>query len=300
MRLKKIDCVICDGDAGYRVKYPQQINEQVDVDFTARKPPRHSHFRIVECLTCGLVYSSPIFPEEKIIELYRESDFLDEIQLQNMVQDYVENFKKAIDIFGQPDRLLEIGCGNGFFLRELENKYGISEIVGVEPGKAAVAKAAPELRARIINDVFHEGLFDQEYFDMVCIFQIMDHVVDPNRFLGNIYRVLRKGGLLLSINHNVRSWFPKLFGRKCPMFDIEHIYLFDLSTMRKILQKHHFNPLVVNNIRSGYCLRYAVKMLPFPALMKEYLLSFIKMSRSLDDFRFRASAGNMLAIAKKA
>lgn len=297
MQLKDIDCPICGRDAGYRVKYPQQIYKQ-DLDFTARKTPRHSHFRMVECLKCGLVYSSPIFPEENILQFYRESDFLDEQQLQHMAQDYLEHFRSALNIFGKATRLLEIGCGNGFFLKELE-RYNISEIIGVEPSKTAVKRASPGVRSYIINDNFHEKLFDKEYFDMVCIFQVIDHVVDLNYFLKNIHRVLRKGGIFLSINHNIRSWFPKLLGKKSTMYDIEHIHLFDLSTMTKILEKHNFEPLVVKNIKTSYCLDYVIKMFPLlPNKMKENLLSVLS-SRSINNFCFQVSIGNMVAISKR-
>jgi hypothetical protein len=33
--------------------------------------------------------------------------------------------------------------------------------------------------------------------------------------------------ILLLLNHNLRSWFPRVLGERCPMYDIEHIYLFD-------------------------------------------------------------------------
>ena len=294
--MQELPCAICGDSVAYKIKYRQHLNDD-EVDFAARKTPRHVHFRIVECTRCGLIYSSPIYSEGKIIQLYRESRFIEEVQLHNMLRDYLEHFQSALKLLDRAERMLEIGCSSGFFLNAAK-KHGIPIVMGVEPGIDALGKASPEIRPCIVNDVFHKGLFEEEYFDIVCVFQVMDHIVDPNVFLQNIYRVLRRGGILLTINHNVRSWLPKVLGRYCPMYDIEHIYLFDLSTMRKILEKHQFETVVIRNITSSYGLLYALKMFPMVSSFKDVLKRLVEL-KQFQSFRIRLHAGNMLSIARK-
>ena len=79
----------------------------------------------------------------------------------------------------------------------------------------------------------------------------MDHLLDPSAFLSDIYKILKDDGVILLINHNVRFILTRLLGSKSPMFDIEHIYLFDKVTIRKILEKNHFEIITISNTGDG-------------------------------------------------
>ena len=65
----------------------------------------------------------------------------------------------------------------------------IPSICGVEPRKDAVENADDDLRHLIYNGVFHEGLHEENSFDVVCMFQVLDHVVDPLNVMTNVARV---------------------------------------------------------------------------------------------------------------
>ena len=57
------------------------------------------------------------------------------------------------------------------------------------PIEDAIEKADDDLRHLIHNGVFHEGLYEENSFDMVCMFQVLDHVVDPLDVMMNVARV---------------------------------------------------------------------------------------------------------------
>jgi SAM-dependent methyltransferase len=289
-------CAICGSGAAYKVKYPANFKPE-DMDFAARKTPKCRHFRIVVCDGCGLTYSNPILDPEHIIKLYRESRVIDEAQIQNIRADYMIELKRAIAATGKCERLLEIGCSNGFFLKAALDA-GVKDVHGVEPGRIAAATAPEEVRSRIVNDIFHDGLYPENSFDLVCCFQVLDHILEPNAFLKSIHRVLRPGGVFLAIHHNIRSWFPRVLGQGCPMYDVEHIYLFDPKTAAAMIQKHGFEVITIENLKNGYTAEYAVKMFPFPQFIRKILLSVLYATR-MSTFRFTVRAGNMVTMGRK-
>ena len=252
---------------------------------------------MVECLHCGLVYSNPYFDDETLRPLYREAAYIDEQQLENMSRDYLREFRNAADPGDAPHRILEIGCANGFFLEKLLHA-GFTDVYGVEPGEDAVHKASPALRSRIINDFFQPGFFPESSFDVVCCFQIFDHILDPDRFLCDIRSVLKPGGILLAVNHNIRAFITKVLGEKSPMYDIEHIFLFDKKTIRRIFNANGFEVTRGANLSNSYTLAYAAKMFPFPEWIKSRLVPVLE-SGLWGRWNFRVPAGNMVTVGRK-
>lgn len=293
---QQLPCAICGSDAPYRVRFPERI-QTASMDFAARKTPTRQHFRMVECSNCGLIYSSPILPPEEIYELYRHSPFLHESQLANMIRDYQDQLRGLLPLLPSKGRLLEIGCANGLFL-QAARELGFDDVRGVEPGEEAVRTADLAVRSKIVNSVFHADLFAPESFDVVCCFQVLDHLLDPAAVLRDAAKLLRKGGLVLLLNHNIRSWFPRALGERCPMYDIEHIYLFDKQTVAKLLRNNGFEVVKVRNIPNSYTLSYAVKMFPLPAVVKR-LASAVCEKVGIASFRVRLPAGNMVSIGRK-
>ena len=104
------------------------------------------------------------------------------------------------------DRLLEIGSGTGFFLQQAQLEgYGV--VTGIEPSRAAASLADPSIAEHIVQAAMKPGLFEPDAFDVVCLFQVFDHIPDPNRLLRECRTVLRPGGVILALNHNVDA-FP--------------------------------------------------------------------------------------------
>jgi SAM-dependent methyltransferase len=284
-----IHCPICGPGAGFSIKYAEDADVG-QLDFAARKLSWHMHWRIVECDDCGLTYSNPIASPDKIRRLYRDSAFVDETQIDNMADDYINEVMAIADPAASP-RLLEIGCASGYFLtRALDRGF---DAVGVEPGMAAVAHSPAHTRSRIVNDELRKGLFDPGSFDVVCAFQIFDHVLDPNEFLALVHHYLKPGGKLVQIHHDITSFLPRALGRRASTYDVEHIHLWSPATMQKILSKNGFTPVRVARIGNAYQLDHVVRQLPLPEFMKRVIRRAAKVVGA-SDFVLRARVENML------
>jgi 2-polyprenyl-3-methyl-5-hydroxy-6-metoxy-1,4-benzoquinol methylase len=296
MDRQELPCASCGEGVPYKVRFSERV--QFDsIDFAARKTPSQQHFRIVECLNCGLIYSSPIMPPEVIQELYRKSAFISEAQLTNMIRDYKDQLRRILPLLPSKGRLLEIGCANGLFL-QAALELGFDDVRGVEPSEKALRAAHSTVRGKIVNSLFRADLFPPHSFDVVCCFQVLDHLLDPGAVLRDAATLLRPDGVVLLLNHNIRSWLHFVLGKRCPMYDIEHIYLFDKRTVAQLLRNNGFDVIAVRNIPNNYMLSYAMKMFPLPTWLKRMGLTLCSKT-GMGSFRIRLPAGNMVAVGRK-
>lgn len=272
------------------------LNKVSELTFSARRIPDRIHYQIVKCKKCGLVYSNPILGYSEIEKLYKKSKYTYGEYEDDLNKTYGRYLKKLVDKLPAKEKLLEIGCGNGFFLKEAK-KMGFEEVFGVEPGRETVAKAHKEVKKNIIVDVFRKGQFKKDYFDVICMFQVLDHLTDPNSVLQECFRILKRGGSLICINHDVDAMSAKILGEKSPIFDIEHTYLYNKRTLRQVFEKNQFKVLEVFDVSNYYPITYWFKMLPLPKSWKETLLKICIFWHF--DFKFWINAGNIGIISVK-
>lgn len=297
--MRDMQCAICSGDSEYKILYekrfdPKTINEKT---FSARRTPDRYHYRIARCKRCGLVFSTPIFKAEEIERLYRGSRFTYESVTEDLKKTYGFYLGRIEELVPSKGRLLEVGCGNGFFL-EKALEMGYQNVYGVEPSSEAVSEASPFIAKNIINEVFASDYYEESYFDVICFFQTLDHIIDPNDFLSGCRYCLKEGGIILCITHNIDSFFSKLLRQKCPMIDIEHIYLFNKTTLGKIFLKNGFSIVEVFDVANTFPVEYYIQMLPLHKGMKNALMSFVS-RLGLKDKRMTMKMGNIGIIAKK-
>ena len=193
-------------------------------------------------------------------------------------------------------KLLEIGCGNGFFLEEAKRQG--YDVYGVEPGKPSVDKARSDIKKNIKNDIFKPGQSKRNFFDVICCFQTFDHVPNPNDMLTECYKLLKKGGLMLFFNHDIGAWQNRLMGEKSPIIDIEHTYLFDKHTMRKVFKKHKFKILEIKSAFNIHHLSYWIQLFPIPRSLKLPLIQFLNIIK-LGSIKIKLNPGNLVLFAKK-
>jgi len=297
--MQKQSCAICNKKTHKKLLYkqnfePSQINKKI---FSARRLPDRLHYKIVQCQNCNLIFADSILKTNQLAKLYKESLLTYQNQIQDLSKTYGYYLKKLERFKVKKNRLLEIGCGNGFFLLEAK-RQGYKQIWGVEPSKDAIRKAPKQVKNNIKNDMFSKKLFKKNSFDVICFFQTFDHISNPNRFLKHCYYLLKPNGLILAINHNTNSLQSRILKSKSPIIDIEHPYLYSPITMKLIFQKNNFQVLKLNSIFNIYSLDYLLHLLPFPLKFKSLIISFIK-SSDLKKIKLKLRLGNLMIIARK-
>ena len=292
-------CAICGPGPASVLLYPASVTpaDLTPGVFSARRLPDRVHYQMVRCVDCGLVRSDPVIESDLLRQLYDEStfDYASEVDdLRSTYGRYLERLRRRGD---EQHAILEVGCGNGFFLEEAL-AHGYTRVGGVEPSTAAVASADPSVRPGIVCDIMRPGLFPENVFDAVCLFQTFDHLPDPGAVLDASLEALRPGGLLLCLNHNVQAMSARLLGERSPIIDVEHTYLYSPETMARIFVSHGYRIVEQGRVFNTISLRYLVHLLPLPGRAKRTLTSLVGAAR-LDRVRLRLPLGNLYLIAEK-
>jgi SAM-dependent methyltransferase len=177
-------------------------------------------------------------------------------------------------------------------------RQGYRSVVGIEPSAAAVDRASPKIRRSIVCDVLRPGLLGQEQFDLICVFQVLDHVPDPAAFIDLCNGLLRPGGCLLVLNHNVESLSARLLCARSPIIDVQHTYLYSRATLAALCEGHGLVVRESANAWNCCSLDYLVHLLPIPELVKRRAKEFLRRSR-LATATAWLPLGNLYAIAQK-
>jgi len=252
---------------------------------------------MVKCDGCGLVRADPTADPQVITDLYSKSSFDYSEEVANLKRTYGRYLRKVDDYVESKGSLLEIGCGNGFFI-EKALSMGYKTVKGIEPSMKAIEASNPSVRHNIICDVMRPGLFGAEEFDVICMFQLLDHISDPTTFLRECFKALKPGGVVLSINHNVKALSARLLGKVSPIVDIEHTFLFSKITIARLFEVHKFEVKRSGLVLNSYTIRYLVRLAPIARLLKQALLSVL-VNAGLGRMRLFVPLGNLYLIAQK-
>ncbi len=300
LSLNATPCAICHTVDEARPLYEANfdlaaLNPEV---FSARRLPDRVHYRMVRCNDCGLVRSDPTADAHLLQGLYAESSFNYDAHVEDLRKTY-GRYLALLQRYGAgKGALLEIGCGNGFFLNEALSQ-GYSQVHGVEPSVDAVAKADDRLRPHLVCDIMRPGLFAPASFDAICLFQVFDHIADPGALLKECHRLLKPGGLLLFLQHNVEAISARLLGRLSPIIDIEHTYLYSPATLGRLCGQFDLAPRASGFVLNTYSISYLLHLLPLPGSVKTSLAKLAERVL-IGRLRLRVPLGNMYLVVGKA
>ncbi len=108
---------------------------------------------------------------------------------EHHAQQLEERHKLALSLIGQPESILDLGCGDGLFLRNVNAQKKI----GLDLSETAVATAKKKGTDTRVFDFEHEELpFKKDEFDVVTLLDVLEHTFQPDVQLRNAARVGKK------------------------------------------------------------------------------------------------------------
>jgi 2-polyprenyl-3-methyl-5-hydroxy-6-metoxy-1,4-benzoquinol methylase len=159
---------------------------------------------------------------------------------------HTKQIVKRIERFLSRDRngirLLDVGCSNGAFISSAQS-LGI-DAEGVEPAEAP-AQAAMESGLIVHQGFLQDIHLPDASFDVVTLFEVLEHLKDPLTLLKECHRVLRQGGLLVIRTGNTDSWSAHYMKDRWEYFSISehggHVSFFNPVSMGKLAERSGFS-----------------------------------------------------------
>ncbi len=143
-------------------------------------------------------------------------------------------------------KLLDLGCSSGSFL-EVVQKFGF-QAEGLEPAQKA-AMSARELGFTIHIGTIDSVLLPENSFDVITLFEVIEHIPDPVSLLNHCKRILKPGGLIMIGTGNTDSWTVKVMKEHWEYFDMGkhggHISFFNKNSIKTLASICKLKPIYV-------------------------------------------------------
>jgi SAM-dependent methyltransferase len=253
----------------------------------ARYGDAEACFGLVRCDACGLVYLSPRPSPEEIGQFYPQ-EFYGELSVEasssrsRWVALYNRLFPTAdarrLDSMstlvrrhwpGPPGRLLDVGAGDGNFLGHMTRAGWQAEgtELSADSARLAARRAGP---SRIHVGALEDLELEEAAYDLVTLWDVLEHLYRPLEALRKARTLLRPGGVLLVSVPNFHALESQLMGRRWPHLDVpRHL--------------HHFTPPVLDQMLASAGFQDRRTTTSYRTLMEHMPQALLPLRRGIDE-----------------
>ncbi len=235
-------CNLCGKD-DWTVHLPASIEDFDSLSpdaFRCTSSGYGSHAQIVKCNHCSYIYANPRWSNERLIDAYgavEDATYVAERQGRELTfSKHLQAMERFIgDANGRS--LLDVGAYVGIFV-DTALKSGW-KAMGVEPSSWASAEAQKD-GLPIICGTQDSTELDGKTFDVITMWDVIEHVDDPSGEMAKAYARLKPGGWLVVHTMDVDSMAAKLLKSRWPWYMDMHIHYFSQNTMKQMLEQNGF------------------------------------------------------------
>ncbi|MBX3048333.1 MAG: class I SAM-dependent methyltransferase [Anaerolineales bacterium] len=242
--LETVPCNLCGADE-YEVVYPPRYEEAKpdEIANTFRSSGDEVLLdQLVRCKSCGLLYLNPRLRSDVVIGGY--SDGTDELfvsQAAGRERTFAKSLKLIERLRPSRGRLLDVGTAGGSFLAVAQRAGW--QVAGCEPNRWMSEWAKQHYGLDVVPGTIHDMQLADESFDVVSLWDVLEHTPDPKTTLAECARVLKPGGLLVVNYPDIDSLVARLMGRRWVFLLSVHLYYFTPPTLKRMLAEMGLNVL---------------------------------------------------------
>lgn len=214
------------------------------------------------CSECGAFFLSPRVPESEIWRYYPDSyaPYQRQAAHPTVIHKLADALglplrrRRIVERFVSGGKILDAGCGNGFFLKTLEDGQWETYAMDVKCHDSAG-----------FSGEFFEGRFDHEKppwngFDAITLWHVFEHLYHPEKALENASALLTEGGFLFLAIPDLANLDRRIFGKYWVGWDPpRHIATYSATAIETLLRRSGLHPIdVVPDVCTGELLLYNV------------------------------------------
>jgi SAM-dependent methyltransferase len=241
--LEPVPCNLC-GSADLDVVYGARQDLEKDRDLARKFRASGDELLtqpLVRCRRCGLQFVSPRVVASAILDGYAAGADPEYVsQMAARVRTFARTLTHIERLAGGRGRLLDIGTAAGAFLKAATDAGW--DAAGIEPNGWLADWGRKQYGVCIhvgsMDDVPLEGPFD-----VITLWDVIEHTPDPLQVLGRVNTLLRPDGLLVVNYPDIGSWIARALGRRWPFLSSVHLYYFTRDTIRAALERTGFDTI---------------------------------------------------------
>ena len=205
---------------------------------------------LVKCTNCGFIRAHDKYFKINPIKFYGQDYFKsgygnyakEQVALEKNFKDRIKRIRK----YKAKGRLLELGCAHGYFLKNAQKYYQCFGI-DLNPKVTKVTKA--NTNAKILTGDFLRQKLQKNYFDIICMFDTIEHIKHPEKYLKKVYEILKPNGLVVIETGNIESLLAKLQGKGWRLIMLpDHLQYFTKSSLVQLLTNSGFETKLISTV----------------------------------------------------
>lgn len=204
-----------------------------------------------KCLQCGCSTLDVELTPETVASFYSNSYFSEEhpayfTNLEEQVADptnlanlLLDRLAAFVNLNGA--RFLDVGCAAGVLLAAARNRG--ADVLGLEISESAAEMARNIFGVKVLCGRLEDHSLPTATFDVVCMIDVIEHVLWPRKDMEIASRILKKGGILCLLTPNFRTY--RIFGERWHGFNAsyEHILYFDRNSLTTLINQYGCKPI---------------------------------------------------------
>ncbi len=223
-----------------------------EVDKTLASELRRGHGQVQYCASCEhgfLTKSLRLDPKQYYAETYRQeyshnaaAAVTNARELFDVYKNYQRDRLRFVDpLLKSETRLLEVGASSGQFLVHIKDKVSIAN--AIELDTACCTFMRENLGLQVDSELLDDSAFAGETYDVVCAFQVMEHVENPVAFLEGLRKATKPGGCIFVEVPNIFD--PLLSVWNVPAYQkfyyhAAHLHYFSAASLRLVASRAGF------------------------------------------------------------
>src|SRR3972149_8820109 len=203
-------------------------------------------YEVAKCNECGMTFLN-FDPDDKFFTNYYAEDFFNDPGIKHAYSDYEKeaeslkkSFKDRVNIIStyQPGgTLLDVGCATGAFMEVAASNW---DVYGGDVSEYSIEQAKKK-NLKAFSGVIRDSPFKDQKFDVVTLWDTIEHVADPQETIQQISEMTKPGSVVALTTGDVGSSIAKLSGRYWHLYNIpQHLSYFDKTTITRIFNESGF------------------------------------------------------------
>lgn len=219
--------------------------------------PAAGKYALRRCRACELIYLDPRLPDSILAKLYGDDFYFSTGHaLANIAELVLHRIQCArqgrVERHTRRGSLLDVGSGDGRFVAHMADRGWKATGLDFSPAAQVLAESRGSEGRFVCGSIF-DAQFEPESFDVITMWQVLEHIGEPCAFLERAHRLLRRGGTFLAAVPNIESVSARIAGERWWGLDVpRHLVHYSPRTLRLGLVRAGFMVKHIHHLSLQY------------------------------------------------